>query len=200
MDLCDCRLCREYQTKENVIFESDNFFVVPSIGQIVEGYLLICSKQHFISVSQFPQKLLPEFEEIKSKVRDILTKYYIAPIFFEHGPTAVNKKGGCCVEHAHLHAVPVNVDILVDLLKNFQAKKIEDFSPLVQQLEKNIPYFYYENQAGGKYLFELSDPVSSQYLRQLVAVKINQKDKWDWMQYPGWEEFKRVIEKLKTKF
>lgn len=201
MNYHDCRLCKEYNERKNILFETDNFFVAPALGQIgVEGYLLICSKEHYIGLGQLPKKLLNEFTLVQAKVKEVLSKYYTKPIFFEHGPTAPNKKGGCCIEHAHLHAVPADIDILADISKNFNPVKIKDFSALNEQFKRGIPYLYYENRGEDKYLFELHEPVPSQYLRQIIAVKINKKDKWNWMQHLGIDEFNRTLKKLKGRF
>ena len=91
------------------MFESDNFVVFPSLGQIVEGYLLIAPKKHYIGVSGIPKELYPELEEVCKKVRNKLSEVYCVPLFFEHGPHK-ESKGGCCIDHAHIHAVPVKTD------------------------------------------------------------------------------------------
>jgi len=200
MGYYNCRLCKEYSEKKNVIFESANFFVVPSLGQIVEGYLLICSKEHFIGLGQLPKKLLDELRVVQTKTKDVLSGQYTNPIFFEHGPTSSTKKGGCCIEHAHLHAVPVNIDIFDDISKNFKAIEIKNYFPLNKQFKKGTPYFYYENQKGNKYLFELPQIIPSQYLRRLIAVRINAPNRWNWMECPGIKEFNRTIRKLKREF
>ncbi len=200
MSYRNCRLCKEYKQQKNVVFESDNFFVVPSLGQIVEGYLLVCSKEHFIGIGHFPIKLLNELEQVQTRVKKALVKNYTKPIFFEHGPVTSNKKGGCCIEHAHLHAVPVDIDILDEITKNFKAKKIKGFRALIKQVKKSTPYFYYENRQEEKYLFELFEPVPSQYLRRLIALKIGAKEKWNWMWHPGIEEFNLTLAKLKGRF
>ena len=183
-----------------ILFESKNFIVFPSLSQIVEGYLLIATKKHYIGLGEIPKELVPELEEVKNKVKEVLSKFYTIPIFFEHGPVSQNKKGGCCIEHAHLHSVPINVDILDNIKKNFKSIKIDNFLSLNKQFKKRIPYFYYENQMGERYLFELFDVIPSQYLRQLVAIKTNSKDKWDWRIYFGLKEMRNTVLKLKGNF
>jgi len=43
-----------------VVAESQNFFVFPSLGQLVEGYLLICSQEHFLGLSQINKEHFQE--------------------------------------------------------------------------------------------------------------------------------------------
>lgn len=99
-----------------VVRETENFVVLPTIGQIVEGYLLIVSKQHYLSFGHIPAQCFREFMNLKEETRQVLSEVYTSPIFFEHGPISESKRGGCCVEHAHLHVVPARIDLL-DKLK-----------------------------------------------------------------------------------
>ena len=38
---------------DHVLFESENFVVVPTIGSIVPGWLLVVPRSHFMSVGSF---------------------------------------------------------------------------------------------------------------------------------------------------
>ena len=42
-----CRFCNPPE-KERILMETDNFYVMVSLGPIVEGYLLIVAKKHMI--------------------------------------------------------------------------------------------------------------------------------------------------------
>ena len=208
--LCGCTFCEEIEDNflefnnislgKPIIFESRNFVVVPSLGQIVEGYLLIASKKHFISIGEMPSELYPELEAVQEKVRKVLSANYGIPLFFEHGPVSVAKKGGCCVEHCHLHAVPAKIEILDELKKHFKCRKIKDFSALKRQFNKKKQYFFYESNSGQRFVFELPPAVPSQYIRKVIANKIGSPEKWDWKTCPGADEFIRTIKKLKKEF
>ena len=155
----NCQFCEEFETKiltinnkkiSRILFASDNFFVFPSLGQIVEGYLLISPKNHHLSIAQIPNNLYFELEELKNKVKKVLTDNYQKPLFFEHGPISKYEKGGCCIDHAHLHCVPAEVDILEDLAKHFDYKEINLFSEIPQ----NTQYLFLE-QDDKKFLFHI---------------------------------------------
>jgi len=205
-----CPYCNEFEKGSfeiqdknygnRILFESDNFIVFPSLGQIVEGYLLIASKKHYIGMGQVPHELYSELNSVHQKVRQVLSEAYESPLFFEHGPTSEKEKGGCCVTHAHFHAVPVQVDILSDLAKYFKYQKIETFDSLKKQFDKRVPYFFYESNLKEKYLFEVPEIVPSQYVRQIIAFKIGKPEKWDWKTYYGIDELLKTLEKLKDKF
>lgn len=206
----ECPYCSEfkrgslkYNNKDygnRILFSSDNFSVFPSIGQIIEGYLLIASKEHYTGIGQVPSKSYGELESVCKKVREVLAEVYGPALFFEHGSISEMEKGGCCITHAHLHAVPLRADILSDLSKCFLPKKIDSFDGLKEQFNSGIPYFFYESNSGDKYLFDINEIVPSQYIRQILSVKIGKPERWDWRVCPGIEELIRTRDSLKDKF
>jgi len=202
----ECPYCNEIGFSEDqnrkihILYESDNFIVFPSFGQIVEGYLLIASKKHYIGMGQVPQELYTELHSVCARVRQVLSDSYGTPLFFEHGSTSERKKGGCCITHAHIHAVPVQIDILPELSQHFNYRKIAAFDSLKEQFDTGVPYFFYESNAGERYLFEVPEIVPSQYIRQVIAVKIGKPDRWDWRTYLGNDEINRTIKKLENSF
>lgn len=96
-----CDYCKEFRRgfleieKENfgnrILFETENFLVFPTLGQIVEGYLLIASKEHYLNIGEIPLELYPELEKLQHKVRKVLEDNYYTPLFFEHGPASDRK-------------------------------------------------------------------------------------------------------------
>ena len=83
-----CDICSElqkdqkayfYSTYESsisnrIIHETENLHVIPSIGQIVEGYLLIVPKNHYLSIGQMPANLIAEVEETKEYLYKHISK------------------------------------------------------------------------------------------------------------------------------
>ena len=81
----DCVFCNidNSKVKNTIIDESDNFFVLPSIGSLVDGYLLIVSKRHINSMAEFyimyknPDNvcyLTNRFEPVSQMMRKIIAK------------------------------------------------------------------------------------------------------------------------------
>ena len=186
--------------KNRILFETKNFLVFPTLGCFVEGYLLIASKKHFIGIGEIPLNLFNEFKKVKEKVTQVLTENYCAPVFFEHGPTSSSNKGGCCVEHAHVHCFPTKADVFNELKERFKFNEIKKLSETKNQFESKIPYFYYENSSGKKYLFHIPNAVPSQFIRQALAVKLGMSDKWNWQTNYEIEKMQKTMKKLKGKF
>src|SRR5436305_13047295 len=83
------------------LLESRNFKTVPSLGALVEGWLLLVPKQHILCFGAMNDALTTEFEELKHKSASLVSAQYGDICIFEHGPSAVHKAVGCGVDHAH---------------------------------------------------------------------------------------------------
>ena len=112
-----CRLCTDLapsrtRAKWNEpLVDTSNFIVTPSIGALVEGWLLVIPKQHAISMGALEDSLLAELNEVKEILAQVLETQYGPVCAFEHGPSRNNCAVGCGVDHAHLHLVPCNFDL-----------------------------------------------------------------------------------------
>jgi len=191
----NCRFCQPKKEDYNkIIRETENFFIIPTLGQFVEGYLLIIPKKHYTCFGALPDELLKEYHFLKKEIEKIYGKIYQKPIYFEHGP-ANNIRGGCCVDHAHMHIVPKNIDIIPELKKYFDVKKIKQIKELRNKYKKQRPYLFFENIKGDMFACN-ANPVPSQYIRQIIASKLDLYDKWDWRQYPFLDKIKKCQKKL----
>src|SRR5262245_54753171 len=97
-----------------LIFETANFSVISGLGQLVEGYTLIVTKRHFLSMAHLPLYLYEELNYVYNLVKRAIEEKYVPPIVFEHGPMKQQIRGidfsgggGSCLEHAHLHFMPI---------------------------------------------------------------------------------------------
>ena len=201
MDLCP--YCDELKNgfpygdrKNRIVYRSKNFYVFPALGQLVEGYLLIASRHHFISLGGIPTAYYAELQEVRQKVRNALRLVYGPAIFFEHGAVNTNLRGGCCIDHAHLHAVPTKLDLLDDLTSAFRSRPINSWEDLARSFRQQHSYLYYENQSAQQYLFDAPDNMPAQYIRKLLAKKLGRPNQWNWMTDPTLDKVAKTTDLL----
>jgi len=194
-----------------VLFTAQNFYIVLSLGQIVEGYLLICTKSHRSCCGDIPIEQIPEFIKLKNIVKEIFEKAYNKkPIFYEHGQTGVcmrhlidNIQNHCY--HAHLHALPCEIDIF-DLVneKVQQYLEVKNFQELIEIRNKKFSggaYLFYENNQVEKFIFSAENiKLPRQFLRRCVATKLGQPHLFDWERHPGWRKLASAYKKLRPLF
>jgi len=158
-------------------------------------------KHHLTCIGALPIEIFPELKEIKNRCKMILSEIFGKKcIFYEHGAVGntLEKRAGCCTDHAHLHVVPVEIDLLEDIQQNYKGESLEKLEDLYKKYKAKIPYLFYENNHGNMYVFD-APLVVSQYFRMLLAKRLGVEDKWDWRSYYGKEEILKTIEKLKGK-
>ncbi len=192
----DCDFCEEATTgylrfrstgfihrRKRTVYESDNFRVFAGLGPLVEGHLLIATKEHSQGIAGIAANLYAELEQVQEWTRKKLTERYQAPLFFEHGDINEGNRGGACISHTHLHALPVGVDITPDLYKKFSGRTITNLLDLQENKRTKTSYIFVQTPERKRYVFDIPAVIPSQYIRQLVAIKIGKPERWNWRTY-----------------
>ncbi len=197
-----CRFCNP-PDHERIVYETSNFYVMLSLGPIVEGYLLICSKEHFDCCGKIDSSLAQEFDELAELIRQILIKAYGHCIFYEHG------RAGSCMTfsegskhcyHAHMHCVPVKLELNKLMDKNFLPIKHNNWNDFRRSNSQyNEPYLFVDDGNKVSHLVVKED-IRRQYLRHLVAQAIGSENLWNWVENQRPDVIKSGREKLKPYF
>lgn len=197
-ELCNLSNCifrttyRELNSR--IVFENQNFVVLPTIGQIVEGYLLILPKKHYRRISELPNQMIRSLSDAIDNTARLLNDVYGLPIFFEHGPSS--SSNACGTTHAHIHAVPFkNSDyLLMCLKKKYSGFMINNLSDLREQTNADNDYLLYVD-GKRKYVF-VSKVMQSQYMRKLIAQAVGKK-LWNWKKFGKEPEMLKIVTSLK---
>jgi len=180
------------EVKNEIIFESLNFIFCLDIGPIVNGYSLIISKKHIPSFAYLSIEEIHELIQLKHIIHKILTKLFGKPIFFEHGAASLYENAGCCIEHAHLHAIPTYKDLSYIFFADYDFELLKSYEKLVDYRTKG--YLFYENHIGTKYCYQASN-IPSQYVRKIISLEISKRP-WNWCDYvnfPSRYNTKKII-------
>src|SRR6266478_6938206 len=162
MLMTGCDFCNELQGKSDnsfrriyrdepasrMLYRSNNFAVIPSLGQIVESYLLVLPIKHFKAVGDLPDEYLDEFVAVCQCVGKSLKDEYGPYVLFEHG-TRSEGVGGCGIYHAHLHATPLaGLSDPVDALKStFPYAKLTNLGEISIRSVGLPAYLFYQDSA-----------------------------------------------------
>lgn len=173
------------EIEDTVIDESKNFILKPALGEFIEGYALIITKEHLDSISFLPPNLFEELRLFKKHVKhNISLLYGSTVIVFEHGIVNPSNYAGCCIDHAHLHILPFNDSILQTLENKFLYEIIHDISELSQNVLMKQSYIYYESTKDKFYSFKIEKPIVGQFVRRLICRSIGSPDIYDWAIHP----------------
>ena len=184
-----CIFCTLDKSKrENTILEETTYFyVIPAVGSLVVGYVLILCKRHIYSMAELNNKEQKEYENLIEKYRNIFKNIYKKyPIVFEHGsPNIENKTKANSIDHAHTHIVNYQYKNEEKIIKNLNFNPIGELT----QLTKKQNYILYINP--NKVIYMTTNfPSISQLMRLVMAKELKMESKYKWQK----ETFKENIE------
>lgn len=184
-----CIFCTLDKSKrENTILEETTYFyVIPAVGSLVVGYVLILCKRHIYSMAELNNKEQKEYENLIEKYRNIFKSIYKKyPIVFEHGsPNIENKTKANSIDHAHTHIVNYQYKNEEKIIKNLNFNPIGELT----QLTKKQNYILYINP--NKVIYMTTNfPSISQLMRLVMAKELKIESKYKWQK----ETFKENIE------
>lgn len=205
-DMRNCCLCSSlispstFEAWNYPLFESPNFVVLPSLGALIEGWLLLVPKKHFICMGAVPGSIAAEMQEMKDMICKHVQQYYGQVCVFEHGPSRANVSVGCGVDHAHLHIVPVAFDLIsavTPLLPEdtiWSGAKLEECQAAFKRGED---YLYIE-QPVGVGLIATNQGFGSQLFRRAIATQIGIANQFNWREYPQLPNVLVTIDKAQS--
>ncbi len=196
-DYCDY-LKGIYTGSKRLIYRSNLFFILATVGQFDYGQLLIIPIRHVMSNAELNDEELAEFKEVLEDVEYLINLTYSksATMVWENGSgrSGVNKARDSIV-HAHVHVYP----------SKLTAETVERKSGL---LFKDISLGEIRNYADDPYLLMRSNKdhnvwkicstkdvfVPRQYIRAAVAEKMGiTDDRWNWRKYPFYDKITQTI-------
>ncbi|PWG79283.1 HIT family protein [Pararcticibacter amylolyticus] len=187
-----CRFC-DPPDNERILYQTDNFYVMLSLGPIVEGYCLVISKDHVSCCAGISKDQQNEFIELYDKVKSILTDVYGHCICYEHG-----RAGACLIPiegskhcyHAHMHFVPVSLDLNRIVELEYDPTRIQGFDNFFRIYDDcgRPPYLYIDD--GESNFYVIKEQLRRQYLRYKTASFLGKRHLWNWIEHQGWEIIK----------
>lgn len=182
-----CRFCdilrgeKFFGSVDNPINENKDFFVLPTIGPLVEGWSLVIPKEHGYSMKKYYKS--ESFINYVNSFLNVLEKKYQKPfIVFEHGATNYGSLTACSTNHAHLHILPFQ-ESLLDIMQETKTWKICNIVDIEKIVGNNEYLLYSEIKDNIKdsivYVSIVSEP-ESQYFRKLISQKLGIPQAFDY--------------------
>lgn len=188
----DARYQALIQSRKNIICESEDFVVLPSLGPLNDSHVMIVPKQH---VNSFSVISVPQLDQVKKIVR-VLSSYIARKhskrlVFFESGAGSLSSHSGGCIIHAHIHCVYES--------EEFQHRLFEevDFTDggdgWFEKSNSEQGYVWY--MGGDEAAFICNDPqLPSQFLRYVYAIAAGDARFWNWRRHNNFEGVLQVID------
>ncbi len=205
MTVSKCRFCelaeRPADNAVDVPWLTDSdYFAGASIGALIEGWSLICPKDHVLNLKHHYQS--DGFWRFATQAIDLVSNRYGGPVaLFEHGATCEDSQTSCGTAHAHMHVVPF-VANLSDLAVNHDSS--------LTWLECSVEQIA-ELSEGQEYLFVVSEGMSrdsrgmlaklpkgqSQFFRKVIADWLGRAAEYSYKTHPQVDVSTRSAEVLR---
>ena len=176
------------------LFDHDDFAVVPSLGALVPGWLLVVPRVPAINFAELGQSARSALEQLLVDVRARLMMPNHTIYEFEHGSGHFGSAMGCGLDQAHLHIVPLNFDLVSAALafgdSEISWSEIEDRDDPWKSLPSKCEYILVRG-ASKTILGSVRRP-TSQWVRRVIAATIGLENEWDYKKFSGAENVMRT--------
>ena len=182
-----------------ILAESAHWLLVPTIGALAPGHLLIVSREHYPACLHAPLEARRELERFLASVAERLRELYSGPVVcFEHGESAGSLKGrsGSCIDHAHLHVVPAPPSFVSHLTgRGTGWRRVESFAASGASASDGHAYLLAGELFPRNRIFIREAPgvVPPQLLRRVLSSELHTGQSWNWRIHPQPENFLQTI-------
>jgi len=204
-----CRWCHDLSRPlpdrpmwDRPLLATEAFNVVPSLGSLVPGWLLIAPASHRLRLADCSPSELTDLCSLENQLERILASRFGPVVAFEHGPRAKGTAVGCSVDHAHLHMVPMSVDIFAAATRrapHLAWERAAGINDALVRVATDESYLLLRQQDGTTLLcVDRDDAIPSQLFRRAIADNLHAEPEWDWKSNPCLTEISETIEVLSS--
>ncbi len=179
-----------------IVYEDEQFIVMPPMGEFMEGGLLLLTREHILSLAHLRPAQFHHLEHLLQAIKRAVVKHWgVAPLVFEHGPAPDRGKGVCCVDHAHLNIFPAALQVHPHLAERMNLS-IGPLSGLAMLRRAEFGYLFVQENDGARRAYDGQD-VPTQLVRRIITTQLGLPDRWHWRDYIGRDEMLSTYNTLK---
>lgn len=188
---CDPRYQEIISKRQNILDETEDFVVLPSLGPLNDAHAMIVPKQHLNNFSVITDDQLRQVESIVLKMSShIFLKTGRRLAFFESGAGESTYHSGGCIVHAHIHCVYESEDFHKRLMGEVALKEVLGGWFKGADCQRGYVWF----KAGSGRAFICNNPeLPSQFLRYVYSIAAGDVRFWNWRRHNNFEGVLRVI-------
>lgn len=196
-----CRICHvlaeaPQEPWDRPVRETLNFVVLPSLGSLVPGWLLVFPRAHYRALADCREDQREELRYLRLELDGLLSNTFSSPVAqFEHGAVCGGVVG-CGVFHAHLHLVPTAYDLLGAGRALFPDLVWHEAPNLDSVWETDHPEDYLCIEQEGRTSVSTSDGIPSQFFRRALSAAMERPHEWNWRLNPGLDMIERTTKTL----
>lgn len=198
-DTTVCRFCYP-SVDESILLETPETYVMPTLGQFVEGYVMLIYKEH---EDCFGTVVDRRVREVLARVEETLRDEYGAFCAFEHGRTGscLTRRNNQICYHAHIHCLPVEKDFTARIAEDWERRPLDDITDLRDEVGGETEYLYLQTDDGTQSMFTVDGDLERQYLRKRACEAMGLPEKYaNWQKHPFHSKMENTVEQLAQSF
>jgi diadenosine tetraphosphate (Ap4A) HIT family hydrolase len=131
-----------------LIDQRDGFVVIPTLGQLFTGSLLVLPQAHFETTAEMSSQQIHAALQIIEEYAEQLRQFGKV-VVFEHGSRATEGLA-CGIHHAHVHVVPVPGDLSLDEALTTVTQEVESLTSAYDALSAEVAYLLFRDTERGQ--------------------------------------------------
>jgi diadenosine tetraphosphate (Ap4A) HIT family hydrolase len=176
----DCPFCAGHLDTSTAIYDEVLFrdalvSVVPDLSPLCPGHLLAASRRHVLSMAELGPSALERIGSTLTTLCAALAPEFGDYFFFEHGTPPGESTRGACIDHAHVHMLPLEATMFDRLVLALDWQPIKDYAELARFQQAGYAYVGIK---GSHFVYPNPD-IGSQWIRRQVGAALD-RDDWDW--------------------
>lgn len=174
-----CRFCEAPNPSEVIRQTSGGLRALASYGGFVPGWTIIVPPQHLPSTARLGIDARRRFDHFRAEVGSLIERRVGRYVMFEHGAADFSRPAGCGVDHAHLHLVPLDMNLREAISSLGDPDLNLDWQPVVGWPEprQGNDYIWVSDRTGSWVSYTREQP--SQVARRAIA-RVLGIPQWDW--------------------
>lgn len=206
-----CRMCsivkaagssRFTDLASRPLWETEHFVVVPSLGALVEGHVMVVSKSHALSAAALDARSAATLVDVLARVQEVIRSRWGSAVTFEHGPSVAGSSVGCTVDHAHVHVLPQPANLEDHFEQQARALawvKVPSISHATRWAGVERPYLYIGFDGGSGFV-ATGQSIPSQFFRRLVTDACGDTRSFNWRVDSRRDLVQRTVDSLEGAF
>ena len=193
-DINNCPLCHAANNRtlfkngvnvNTILGGSGKFLIIPALGPLVVGHVLIISAEHTAGLRYLPTEARRNYDLLSVKLREYCARFGDTVLEAEHGASDDSVRGPC-IRHTHVHILPR----LGDAARIFD--NIHDLEDIRSGASNPTGSYLWINAGDRARVYDASRVIAQEIRRtigQYLAI-----DDWDWAVDPKTALIGRTIE------
>jgi ATP adenylyltransferase len=184
---------------DTVLGGTNKFFIAPSKGSLVPGWLLVISRKHFICSGAMKGREFEDLRNCLAMAGDMVQRTFGSPTIFEHGPSRPGTPLGCGIDHQHVHVVPLAFslkDAVSSLFPGTDWELLQDLAATRDLYTSGIDYGIVQEPDGNIWWCRPPKNVR-QVFRRVIAHTLGVPDQFDYAAFPQVPNILRTLDYLR---